>query len=820
MARLEIDIVGNLDKLHKGLNDAESGLQRFASKAQKIGTGLSLAVTAPILALGAASVKSFSEVENKLREVNTLFGLTGAEAEKNFGDLEKIAGQASRELGILQNKVVPGLYNAISAGVPKENALEFIKVAGKAAIAGVTDINVSIDGLTSIVNAFNKDFSEVGAVADSVFAAIQGGKTTFEELSASIFNIAPAAAASKVSIEEINAAIATLTASGTPTKVATTQLRAALTGLQRPSEELDKIFKALGFTNAKAAIEAKGLGFALDAVKKSTGGNNGALQELLGSVEAVAAANVLAGSGAEKFSQELERQANASGAANKAFEEADKSFARQIERTGVLLNNFSISIGKILAPALLKLNKIIESTVGFLDGLSDTSKTVIVVIAGIAAAIGPLLLGIGTAIKLLPVLTAGFVKLKAAVIAATGPFGLIAIAVGAAIFLLIDLNKELNRTSKISGEVKADLLAKKIEETNKFLDAQVLKYRELLPQLTEEQRINKILVFELGEIRKQRNKSVDAIKAEEDALIKWGLEALKAAKTVTNLGSSTKLTFEEVSKLADKVNAKLDENESFMALEARNVEFLKRITQETLDVYDKLSNKILQGITPKKVEIKDVGIDLGEVAPNKDILPDIDTSKESKFFVALANLKTNFEAFSGDFQGAIEGFVSNVKFSIQDGLFNAFNGLGQALGEALATGQNVVKALGASLLKSIGAFLGDLGQQLIAFGVAGIAFGSLMEAIKKGGPLSIPAGIAAIGAGIALVAISSAIQSRAGQGLSGGGSGGATTSGISAQSYGGSGLGTAGLDLSGEFTVRGTDLVYIVNRQQEKNAKG
>src|SRR3990167_5638259 len=194
MARLEIDIVGNLDKLHKGLNDAESGLQRFASKAQKIGTGLSLAVTAPILALGAASVKSFSEVENKLREVNTLFGLTGAEAEKNFGDLEKIAGQASRELGILQNKVVPGLYNAISAGVPKENALEFIKVAGKAAIAGV---------------------------ADSVFAAIQGGKTTFEELSASIFNIAQAAAASKVSIEEINAAIATLTASGTPTKVAT-----------------------------------------------------------------------------------------------------------------------------------------------------------------------------------------------------------------------------------------------------------------------------------------------------------------------------------------------------------------------------------------------------------------------------------------------------------------------------------------------------------------------------------------------------------------------------------------------------------------------
>jgi TP901 family phage tail tape measure protein len=485
MAELKIDIIAGIDKLSSALKDVESKFGKLGQKLTDVGSSLSLSITAPLTAMGAVAVNEFATVEKGLREINSLFGLTGEEAEKNFGMLTKVAEEASKELGILQSDVVPAMYNAISAGVPKENIFEFIKVAGKAAIGGVTDLNTAVDGLTSIINAFGLSMSEAEAVADSMFAAVQGGKTTFSELSDSIFNIAPAAAAAGVSFQEVNAAIATLTAGGTPTAVATTQIRAALTGLQRPSKELDAIFQQLGFKTAQLAIEKKGLGFALDAVKKASNGSNGELQTLLGSTEAVAAANVLAGTGAQKFNDELERQANSAGAAAGAAAEIDKSFGRELERTKVAASNLGIAIGGTLAPALSSLNGLIEKVISFFANLSPTAQTVVVAFAAFAAAVGPILLGIGSFISLIPTLTAGLATLKVALGAITLEMAGATAGVSLLVYGLINLSQELARTSKIKAEVQQQLLAESLKETTKEVDALAKKYNEINPNLSE-----------------------------------------------------------------------------------------------------------------------------------------------------------------------------------------------------------------------------------------------------------------------------------------------------------------------------------------------
>ena len=484
-SQLKIDIIAGIDKLSAALKDVEGKFGALGDKLKNVGSTLSVAVTAPLVAIGAVAANEFATVEKGLREINSLFGLTGAEAEKNFGMLTKVAEDASKELGILQSDVVPAMYNAISAGVPKENIFEFIKVAGKAAIGGVTDLNTSVDGLTSIINAFGLQISDAESVADSMFAAVQGGKTTFKELSDSIFNIAPAAAAAGVSMQEVNAAIATLTAGGTPTAVATTQIRAALTGLQRPSAELDAIFQKLGFKTAQLAIEKKGLGFALDAVKKASNGSNGELQTLLGSTEAVAAANVLAGTGAAKFSAELERQANSAGAAAQAAAEIDKSFGREMERTKVAANNLAISIGTTLAPALSALNGIIEKVISFFANLSPTAKTVIVVFASLAAAIGPILLGVGSFISLIPTLTAGLAAIKVALGGITLSMAAATAGVSLLVYGLVSLSQELARTSQIKAQVQQQLLAESLKETAKEVDQLAKKYNEINPNLTE-----------------------------------------------------------------------------------------------------------------------------------------------------------------------------------------------------------------------------------------------------------------------------------------------------------------------------------------------
>jgi TP901 family phage tail tape measure protein len=398
---ININILSNFNGA--GFDKLTRELKRLDTPIEKLGAITRSLAPAAIIGLGALAVgatKSVTEANDLaigLREVVTLTGDTGDAANATFGEFTSLVAGLSKEFGIAQSVLTGGLYQAISAGVPKDNALEFMQVASQAAIAGVTDVETAVDGLTTIVNAFGLGTAETQTVADSMFAAVKGGKTTFEELSASLFNVGPAAAAAGVDFQEVNAAIATMTAAGVPTAQATTQIRAAMVGLQRPTEELDAIFQALGYDSAQLAIESEGLGFALDAVKDASGGSNGTLQTLLGSVEAVSAVNILAGTGAGKFADELERQNNAAGSVQDAFDEIDKS--RVLERQAIAFQNMGIAIGNVLIPVMEVLVPIFT---GFADYVSKNS-VVFTILAGILGALAIAILAVNFALNANPI---------------------------------------------------------------------------------------------------------------------------------------------------------------------------------------------------------------------------------------------------------------------------------------------------------------------------------------------------------------------------------------------------------------------------------
>jgi len=398
---ININILSNFNS--SGFDKLSRELSRLDTPMEKLGATTRMLAPAAIIGLGALAVgatKSVTEANELaigLREVVTLTGLTGHAAEVTFGNFTALVADLSKEFGIAQTVLTGGLYQALSAGVPQSNVLEFMQVASQAAIAGVTDVETAVDGLTTIINAFGLDTKKAQAVADSMFAAVKGGKTTFEELSASLFNVGPAAAAAGVSFEEVNAAIATMTAAGVPTAQATTQIRAAMVGLQRPTEELDAIFQALGYESAQLAIENEGLGFALDAVKTASAGSNGELQTLLGSVEAVSAVNILAGTGAGKFADELERQNNAVGSVRDAFDEIDKS--RVLERQAVAFQNMGIAIGQVLIPAMEIAVPILTSFAEWVD----KNSVVATVLAGILGVLAIAILAVNFALNANPI---------------------------------------------------------------------------------------------------------------------------------------------------------------------------------------------------------------------------------------------------------------------------------------------------------------------------------------------------------------------------------------------------------------------------------
>ena len=156
-----------------GMKGKLGGLAKTLGKGIAAGAGIAAAGVATFVATG---VKGALSVERGVREVVTLFGETGAAADAMTAELTEGVADLSNEVGLAQDAITGGLYSAISAGVPKENAFEFMRVASEASIAGVTDVETAVDGLTTTVNAFGLESSDAQAVADSMFAAVQGGK--------------------------------------------------------------------------------------------------------------------------------------------------------------------------------------------------------------------------------------------------------------------------------------------------------------------------------------------------------------------------------------------------------------------------------------------------------------------------------------------------------------------------------------------------------------------------------------------------------------------------------------------------------------------
>jgi TP901 family phage tail tape measure protein len=398
---ININILSNFNGA--GFDKLERELKRLNTPIEKLGAITRSLAPAAIIGLGALALGANKAVTDAtdlaigMREIVSLTGATGDEAEKSFTRFADLVSGLSNEFGIAQTVLRKGLYEAISSGIPEGNALEFMQIASKAAVAGVTNVETAVDGLTTVINAFGLDVSQTEEIADSMFAAVNGGKTTFEELSASLFNVAPAAAAVKVSFTEINAAIAALTASGVPTAVATTQIRSALVALSDPSKELTALWNSLGYESGEAAIAQEGLQFAMDAVYKSTGGSSAAMKTLLGRIEAVNAINVLAGVGSATFAKELDRQAEAAGSTQNAFDEIDKS--RVLERQAVAYQNMGLAIGTVLIPIMEAVIPLFTSFAQF----AEENATVVTILAGVMGVLAAAILAVNFALNANPI---------------------------------------------------------------------------------------------------------------------------------------------------------------------------------------------------------------------------------------------------------------------------------------------------------------------------------------------------------------------------------------------------------------------------------
>jgi hypothetical protein len=195
-----------------------------------------------------------------------------------------------------------------------------------------------------------------------------------------------------------------------------------------------------------------------------------------------------------------------------------------------------------------------------------------------------------------------------------------------------------------------------------------------------------------------------------------------------------------------------------------------------------------------------------------------------QFYAAIANGAAEGFSSLDTFIGRLaetQAFVNETFDILEQGAENTLGDMAFAIGDALASGGNVIKAAGGALLGGLAGILNQLGQLAIATGLA-------VEGIKTALKTLNPA--VAIGAGVALIALAGFVSNKAkslGGSKGGGGGGGGSSVGSSGVGGGSSftggaqgGLFAQNRDVSGEFVVKGNDLVYVLGQANNKINKG
>lgn len=147
-----------------------------------------------------------------------------------------------------------------------------------------------------------------------------------------------------------------------------------------------------------------------------------------------------------------------------------------------------------------------------------------------------------------------------------------------------------------------------------------------------------------------------------------------------------------------------------------------------------------------------------------------------------------------------------VNSALKQGVATAITDFATLIGNAAAGINGGFENIFNGIMGIVANFMQEFGTSLITAGVAALAFQELA--------LSPPAAIAA---GVALVAAAAAVKGTLSKGLSGGSSGGAGGGGTGSSQRGG--VSNAQLSLSGEFVIRGSDLVYILGKGQAQKRR-
>ena len=410
------------DGFEEGTDQASTAIDALAQALVAAGVTASVkAITDALMGCTQASM----EFETAMAKVGTI----ADESQKPLGDMRNEILALSGETGKSVGELAEATYQAISASVATESAVDFVGTANKLAVGGFSDTTTAVDILTTAINAYGMSADDAAKISDVLITTQNLGKTSVAQLGASMGMVIPLAAAYNMNLEDLAASYALLTANGTQTAQATTYVKAALNELGSTSSVVGSTLKKqTGKTFAELMAEGNSLGDVLQVLADSVDGDTTAFNNMWSSSEAGVGMLSILNSGTSKYNSLVQAMEGSTGAATTAFEKMSETGEFAQQRFQNAIENLKIAIGDELAPVLMELQQSGADAMEWATEFVKEHPEVVAAVTALAAALAVLAAAL-VGLLVVQQVTTAFTKFSAALLA--NPVGAVAVALTA-----------------------------------------------------------------------------------------------------------------------------------------------------------------------------------------------------------------------------------------------------------------------------------------------------------------------------------------------------------------------------------------------------
>jgi TP901 family phage tail tape measure protein len=429
--------IGRARKEMSGFNRT---MQAAARDLEKVGRTMTAAITAPLAAFGALSLRSAANFEEGMGRVQAATGATAKE-------FEALTAKA-REIGATTQFSASEAASAIEALA--KNGLNVTQIMAGAADATVAlaaangaQLAPAADVVTDVMNQFGIKAEQLGSVIDTVTGTLVASKFGFDDYRLAIGQAGGVAGKVGVSFEDFNAALALTSSSFASGSDAGTSFKTFLTKMVPVSDDAARTMKSLGLSFFDSTGNMVTMEEAARRLQTAFKGLNdtsriGAATKIFGT-DSMRTALALADAGAEGIRRMQAEIAKVSATDQAAVRM--KGFNGALRELRAAVEALQIAIGNSgLLQWATDLVKALSSLIQRLAAVNPELLKWGTIAGGVAAAMGPLALAAG-------VLTSGLGKLlltvvrlapaMAPLLVALGPLagtaGLLALAAGGAV---------------------------------------------------------------------------------------------------------------------------------------------------------------------------------------------------------------------------------------------------------------------------------------------------------------------------------------------------------------------------------------------------